>query len=402
MSLVEFEMPDELKDLTYNKILKAMLDKIPENVDKTEGGFVFDMVAPAALEAAELIQFWLVLALQNSFHMWAKGRWLDYCAYDCGLERKAATYAYGDIEVTTSRPNITFPKGYVFSVPSENGSAAIDFETTATHICTKAGTYTFRVKAVLPGPDSNVKADSITIMKSPLQGVEIKSITNPEPLSGGTDPESDESLRQRIDDYFAGRMASFVGNKKDYVRWAKEVDGVGYAICVPNYAGVNTVKLVIADQEGYPANAEILNDVELHIFGTGHNDINRLAPIGVAQYEVVAPDYVDVSYSFKVELENGYTVDQIKSAFKANLQALYKTLPDEDNAYGILRYTDVSDVIYHTEGILDYKKLKFGVRDAQTSTVDWQTGNIDFGFDKIPVTKSISITEYSEDDDDEI
>ena len=386
MSVVPFEMPDELKDLTYNKILQSMLDKIPDNVDKTEGGFVFDMVAPAALEAAELIQFWLVLALKNSFHQYASGYWLDCAAYDCGLERKAATYAYGDVVVTTSQPNITFLKGFVFSVPSENGSTAIDFETTATHICTKAGTYTFRVKAILPGPDSNVKADTINIMKNPIKGVD--DVINLEPLSGGTDPESDDSLRQRIDDYFAGRMASFVGNKKDYVRWAKEVDGVGYAICVPNYAGVNTVKVVVADLNGEPANEEIIHDVRVHIFGTGHDDINRLAPIGVAQYEVVAPDYTNVNYAFDVELESGYTAEQIKTAFKANLQEFYKTLPDEDNAYGVLKLTDVSDVIYHTEGINDYKNL----------TLNGKAENIDFGYDKIPRTNTITIGVYSTDE----
>lgn len=388
MSLVQFEMPDELKQLTYNKILQGMLDKIPDNVDKTEGGWVWDMVAPAALEAAELVQFWLVLALKNSFHMWATGRWLDYCAYDCGLERKAATNAYGDVVVTTNRPNLTFKKGFVFSVPSENGSVAIDFETTKTHICATAGEYTFRVKAVLTGTDSNVKADTITIMKNPIKGV--AGITNPEPMSGGAEPESDADLRQRIDDYFAGRMASFVGNKKDYVRWAKEIDGVGYAICIPNYAGVNTVKLIVADMSGEPANQEIINDVELHIFGTGHDDINRLAPIGVAQYEVVAPEYSTVNYSFKAELENGYTLEQIKSSFKENLVAFYKTLPDADNIYGVLKLTDVADVVYHTEGIDDFKNLK----------INGQAANIDFGYDKIPVTGTVSITLYEDEDDD--
>ena len=346
------------------------------------------MTKPSALEAAELLHFWLVLALQTNFHMWATGRWLDYHARACGLERRAPTNAIGDLTITTTKA-VTFPKGFVFSVPSENGSVAIDYETTATHICAKAGTYTFRVKAVLPGPDSNVKADSITIMKNPLKGIE--NITNPEPLSGGTDPESDDDLRQRIDDYFAGRMASFVGNKKDYVRWAKEVDGVGYAICVPNYAGANTVKLVIADQNGEPANDEIINDVELHIFGTGHNDINRLAPIGVAQYEVVKPDYTNVTYSFKVKLENGYTVDQIKSTFKANIQTFYKSLPDEDNAYGELKITDVADVIYHIEGVADFKDLK----------INGKAENIDFGYDKIPLTESIFITAYDDDEEEE-
>lgn len=382
MSVVPFEMPDELKDLTYNKILQSMLDKIPDNVDKTEGGFVFDMVAPAALEAAELIQFYLVLALENSFHMWAKGRWLDYCAYDCGLERKAATYAYGDVVVTTNRPNLDFPAGFVFSVPSENGSAAIDFETTEAHFCDKVGTYTFRVKAVLPGPDSNVKADSINIMKTPIKGVE--DVINTEPMSGGTDPESDDSLRQRIDDYFAGRMASFVGNKKDYIRWAKEVDGVGYAHCIPTYDGPNTVKVVIADLNGRPANQEILRAVELHIFGTGHKDLNRLAPIGVAKYEVVAPTVLNIDYSFDLKLLPNYELADVENFIRENLIAHYKTLSDDDNNFGTLRYVSVSDVLYHTEGVADFKHLR----------VNGVIANVEFDEDKLPGVGDINITLY--------
>ena len=385
MSIVPFELPEELKGITADSIQKKMLAAIPDNVDKTEGGFVWDMSRPAALEAAELIQFWLVLALKNSFHQYASGRWLDYCAYDCGLERKEATYAYGDVVVTTNRANVEFPKGFVFSVPSENGSAAIDFETTEAHTCARPDTYTFRVKAVLPGPASNVKADTINIMKNPVLGVE--DIINTEPLSGGTDSESDDSLRQRIDDYFAGRMASFAGNKKDYIRWAKEVDGVGYAHCIPTYDGPNTVKLVIADQNGDRANKEVLRAVELHIFGTGHNDINRLAPIGVAKYEVVAPIIVEINYAFDLKLSPDYELSDVENLIRENLLAHYKTLSDDDNNFGTLRYVGVSDVLYHTEGVADFRHLR----------VNGEVANVEFGEDKLPGIGDITITLYDDD-----
>lgn len=60
--------------------------------------------------------------------MWAKGIWLDYHAEDCGLVRKPATYAYGDLQIEGIAGTI-IPKDFVFSVPSENGVAAIDFLT---------------------------------------------------------------------------------------------------------------------------------------------------------------------------------------------------------------------------------------------------------------------------------
>lgn len=382
MSIVPFEMPEEIKNISYRSILQNMLASIPENVDKTEGSFVFDMVAPAALEAAELIQFWLVLGLKNGFHQWAEGRWLDYCAYDVGLERRAATYAYGNVSVTTSQA-VTFPKGFIFSVPSIDGAPAIDFETTEAHSYTEGGTFKIRVKAVLTGPDSNVKADSINIMKNPIAG--IADITNTEALSGGTDPEDDDSLRQRIDDYYAGRMASFVGNKKDYVRWAKEVDGVGYAHCIPTYDGPNTVKVVVADLNAEPANEEILAEVELHIFGTGHNDLNRLAPIGIVKYEVVAPSPMPIIYSAEIKLADDYTIAMVRTSLEENLKAFYKTLPDEEFTYGIMKYIDVADVFYHTEGIADFKNLY----------VEGKIDNVDFGEEFVPVTGDLQLSTYN-------
>ena len=171
MSIVEFESPEELQSETSaREIVQKMLARIPDRYEKIEGGFVWDFVMPTALEKAELLQFWLPLALKTMSHIWATGRWLDYHAYDCGLERRPATYAYGNVVVTCNAP-VTFPQGFVFSVPSENGSTAIDFETLAETVVAAAteenpATVTIRVKAVLAGTGSNVKADVITIMKN--------------------------------------------------------------------------------------------------------------------------------------------------------------------------------------------------------------------------------------------
>ena len=74
MSVTEFELPNELQGVTFESILADMLGEVPNKYDKIEGGFVYDMIAPSALEAAELIQFWLALGLKMNFHMWASGK----------------------------------------------------------------------------------------------------------------------------------------------------------------------------------------------------------------------------------------------------------------------------------------------------------------------------------------
>lgn len=432
MAIVEFELPDEIQSTTYESLLADMLKKIPNKYDKLEGGFVHDMISPTALEVAELVQFWLPLAIKTNFHMWAKGKWLDYHATGCGLSRRAATSSYGDLQVTTTG-KVKFPLGFIFSIPSEDNEPAIEFETTEDYSFTEAGTYTLRVKSVLTGKSQNVAADSISIMKNPVKNV--ATINNAEAFTGGTDAEDDDSLRKRIDDFYAGHGASFVGNKKDYERWAKEIAGVGYAHCIPlfykawqalfkvtnssgkeikgnlkvvagdspneikivadanttltcelEYSGINSVKIVIADSNGVGCVDEVCEEVETYIFGTGHADINRLAPIGLVKYEVSAPADHEIRISMDAKIDSEVSLATVKKKIANALGKYFRTLADANNVFGTLRYTKVSAIISGIDGIIDFKNLL--INDG--------TDNVDFEDDEIPATNAsfISISTY--------
>lgn len=383
MSLVKFELPDWLKNVSADEINQKMLDNIELDVDKTEGGFVFDMTKPTALEKAELLEYWLPLALQANFHMWAKGIWLDYHAEDCGLARRPATFAYGNLRIEGIAGTI-IPKDFVFSVPSENGIAAIDFLTLEESVIPEDGILTVRIQAVESGKNSNVAQDTISIMKNPIKG--IVNITNPNNLTGGTAAESDDSLRQRIDDLFAGRADSYVGNKADYERWAKEVAGVGFAHCIPVYAGANTVKIVIMDSNGEPANQEICRAVELHIFGTGRDDINRLAPIGVVQYEVSPPTLLNIHYSFDLKLKKNYTAEYVIQKFREELREYYVSLLDTEGQAEPVKYVDTSAILNNIAGVADFKHLRLNGKVA----------NVILSEDEFPYTGEITAVIYDD------
>lgn len=383
MSLVKFELPEEFDGVTYKKILAGMLAKISDEYDKTEGGFVHDMIAPTALEVDELIQFWLALGIKTNFHMWASGKWLDMHAHDCGLVRKPATPAYVDLTVVTTGA-VRFPKGFIFSVPSDDNNPAIDFEATETYRFTEAGTYTVYVKAVNVGTGGNVAADSITLMKNPVKNV--ASVTNLNAASGGVEAEGDESLRERIDAFYAGHGASYVGNRADYERWAREVPGVGFAHCVPTYAGANSVRLIIADENGDGANQTILRNVETYIFGTGHDDVKRLAPIGVTTYEVIAPSPQKVYISLEAKLATSSSVAAVKKRIVKAISNHLQSLSDDNNSYGELRYMKVAALITSVTGIEDFRNFK----------LNGTTNNLIFTEEQVPVIQEsyITITEY--------
>lgn len=374
MSLVEFELPSVIQETSYEKILAEMLRNISDRYDKTEGGFVFDMIAPSALEAAELIQFWLALGIKMNFHMFASGKWLDFHASDCGLERKPATKATGEVQITTGG-KVTFQKGFIFSVPSENGSAAIDFETLETVAID--GTGVVKVQAVLAGVSGNVAADAISIMKNPVNNV--MSIGNSEAISGGVEAESDEELRKRIDDFYAGRSSSFVGNCADYRRWALSVPGVGFAHVIPTPNGKpNTVRIVLADANGAPATTTICQNVEKYIFGTSHSDLNRLAPIGVAGWSVEPFKESVIEISMSATLSEAENV--VKKNIVSALKSFFKTLPDDDLNFGTLRYVAISAALNSVEGLDDFKHLR----------VNGSLDNVTFAVDEIPTVGEIT------------
>ena len=382
MAIVEFKKPAWLTNTSARTIGQNMMKNLPRDIDKTEGGWAWDLTFPTALEKAEMLELYLPNALKTMFHMWAEGEWLDYHAADCGLERRAANPAYGHVTVTGKAGRV-IPKGFIFAVPADDNTEAIDFESLEEATIGDEGTVDIAVQAVVPGKGGNVPADSITIMRSPIKGIE--NITNEAAMTGGAAKEDDDTLRQRIDDYWAGTSHSMVGNNADYVRWAKEVPGVGYAHTIPEYNGPNSVKVVVADTDGLPANEQILANVLLHIFGTNRKDINRIAPVGVIDYVVAAPTSVKIDYSFKLKIKDGYTVEDVQENFREALADYYAEITAGEWEGATVQYIQTHAALADaTAGVADFYDFKMNGAEE----------NITFAEDEYPLTGDIEVTLY--------
>lgn len=381
MSLVEFKLPSFLEGVTARSIEQNMMNSLPADLDKTEGGFVWDLTYPTALEKAELIQYYMVILLKIMFPMWAEGEWLDLHARDCGLERRAANAAYGYVHIE-GKQGLVIPEGFKVAVPSENGSAAILYHTLSEAVLDENGTTDVAVQADEAGLNGNVDSGTISIMVSPLSGV--TRINNDAEITGGAEPETDESLRQRIDDYNAGRGQSLVGCNADYERWAKEVPGVGYAHTIPEYNGPNSVKVVVVDVNGIPANEDICHNVLLHIFGTNRKDPDRLAPIGVIDYEVSPPTSREVTYSFYLKIEAGYDVEIIKTAYKHALSEYYAEIAAGTVTVNPLLYVKAAAILTGIPGVRDFKHFR----------INGKLENVMFLEDEYPVTSGIEVILY--------
>jgi len=361
-----FVPPAWLEGQDAETIHARMMQNLPDDIDDTEGGFPWDFTKPTALEKAELLEFHMMETTKIMHYMFSYGIYLDYHARAVGITRKEASRASGVLQITGS-PGTIIPNGFLFAVPASGDTAAITFYTTEESTISLDGVADVPIQASETGTIGNVAADTIIIMVSPsISGIE--KITNLESTSGGAAEEDDESLRSRIGEICEASDASFVGCDNDYIRWAKEINGVGDVIVIPEWNGPGTVKVVVMDANGTPANPKIITDVENHIMAP-QNRRARLAPIG-ATVTITAPTTVDVNVTCDLTIATGENYTAIVANIGESLKDYFETAQKE----GVIKRNRIGSIIIGTDGVADYANL----------TLNEGTDNISLALDEYP------------------
>lgn len=374
----EFTVPDFLRDCDADTIHKKMLDQLPDDIDKTEGGFPWDFTRPTALIAAELLEFYIPEAIKLMFPQWSHGEYLDRLAQMARVERKAPNFATAEIAVE-GVPGTVIQVGSVFATPETDSAVSIEFAAIEQCIIGEDGKGTVAVQAMIAGRGSNVNANTITMMSVPIDGV--TTVTNPERASGGTEEETDDELRQRILEANDMMDTSYIGNHSDYKRWAESVQGIGTAIVVPEWNGPETVKIVVLDANGEAANSTLQQAVYDYIMSPD-SPIDRLAPPNVI-LTVSAPELVNINYVITgLSLEDGFKEENVLAEFEKALSNYYKNMVSED---GEVKYIWVHSTLTNTAGVEDFEGL----------TMNGSTENITIDMDEYPFTKSVTTEEVS-------
>ncbi len=382
--------PTFLEGNSVDEIHQRMLDCLPSGIEKTENSIPWDFTRPAATLKAEFIDFHLNETIKLIFPQWSYGAWLDYHGQLHNIIRKSANTASGWVRVTGTA-GTEIPTGFQFATPANTSSISastlfsvveggvLEGEKDASG---KVSTL-FEVEALLGGTLGNVAEDTVKLMVAPLSG--ISYITNDAPISGGTPEEDDDSLKERILEAIRSGI-SYTGCNADYSRWAKEVAGVGNVIVDPEWSdptmpdafhytdhyGVSrcagAVRLIIVDENGQPANEQILEAVQLHVCGKDERDLARLAPIG-AKVTVVAPEPLYLDLSGTLFLEEDVTLDSIIPRIRENLAIYWLSVAEDaqtsELGVGTVYWVQVGAVIAKTEGVVDYQNL----------TINGTTGN---------------------------
>ncbi|HBZ09109.1 MAG TPA: hypothetical protein DEO65_04365 [Bacillus bacterium] len=344
MAELPLVLPEFLNE-SEEEIHERMLKQAPSNFDVSEGSLFWDITKPTAMEKAKILEFTLPLLIMHMLPQFAEGIFLDYHGEREGISRRAATYSTGTIEVTGVSGTF-IPAGTTLTTDEVDG-VSIEYRTIADATIDESGVVKIQIEALESGTRGNVPSNSIKNLLEPVSGVH--SITNVESTIGGYDEENDEEFRERI--LQTSRTRSFTGTKEDYIRWAKEIPGVGEVLVVPEWDGPGTVKVLIASSSGSVAAPELIKQVQTHIAPDGR-DGGGLAPIG-ALVTVTGINGKSINLSFAITLAEGYTTENVRKSIESSLSGYFGELEQG----GLVRYMKIGAIIMTTPGVVDYDNL---------------------------------------------
>lgn len=233
---------------TYANILSAQLNRVPDTIDKREGSMIQTALGPESWYI-EGLYLDLDSVQKNAYAETAGGDWLDMLVAERGLVRKASTRA-----VKKGIFNIQVPVDSRFSALT--GSGYLTYKVTE-FIEQTADGYTYKMECETSGEIGNNYSGQLVAVDY-VTGLTSAQLT--ELLSGGTEEETDASLRER---YFATfDVASFGGNIASYRNAILAIEGVGAVQVYPAWQGGGTVFCSILDGNFMPAGDSLINQVQ--------------------------------------------------------------------------------------------------------------------------------------------
>ena len=380
--MAEFTIPSFLENYTEDNIYETMRGILPNDIDSSEGSHTWNMLRPTAIIAAELCEYVLPQVIQLIFPEWSYGEFLDAHATTRGMTRKAATPATGEITITGAVGTV-IPEGSMFSTASLNTEdPAVSYVTTAAATIPASGSVTVAIECAEAGTAGNTTEGTIILLSSSIVG--ITSVINTEPVTGGTDEETDEALIARIQEYDQTQSDSFVGNAADYRRWAMSVAGVGSVSVIPPSTDTGIVTIVLIDSNGDPASEALCEAVNDYIMSPD-DPYSRLAPIN-AVLDVVSPTAVDIAVRATVELTGEAVLADVSEAFLTSMAAyMPETMTDQE-----VKITRVAAILSAIAGVNDFADLQIGTISGGTPT--YGTSNIAISATELPVITSADIT----------
>lgn len=331
------------ENMTYERILKRMLDRVPDDLDKREGSVVYNAIAPAAVELQNLyIELdWMI---DQFFADTAVREYLVRRAAERGIKPKAATKA-----VLKAVFNKDVAIGSRFSLGQLNYRAM-----------EKISDGVFRMECETYGTEGNrYLGTMIPIEYQPgLSHAELAEVLIP-----GEDEEETEHLRDR---YFQSlNSQAFGGNIADYKEKVNGLPGVGGVKVFPAWNGGGTVRLVIINSDYETPSSELVAEVQGAIDPVDHSGEGwGLAPIGHrVTVDGVKPLPVDIKAT--IEYQAGWIWADVETNVKKKIDEYFRSLGEEwaESKSLIVRVSRIEMLLLDTAGVVDVTQVLINGED---------------------------------------
>jgi len=325
--------------MTYEVILQEMLDDVPDDMDKREGSIIYNALAPAAAKLAQKYAS-LDQVLVLGFPQTSEGEYLEMIAEEEGVIKNYATSSIRHFQTNGSSGQITegdrFFVDEIYFVAKETINIPGVFKAESE----ERG----RVTAIY-NPETILPVEDIDGLES------ISMVYKHDDDVDGIDDESDESLLNRYWEKIENSPGP--GNNADYIRWAKEVPGVGNVLPEPLWKGYGTVRVVILTPEGKQAPQSLVDEVQELIdpgargLGEGKAPPGAKVTIATASITYITAEIPDLV------AEQGYNMEQVRSNAKEALRNYLINI----NPGGVVRIREAVGEIIRAPGVLDMGDL---------------------------------------------
>jgi hypothetical protein len=206
---------DYLETMDFTTLRKLILDMAPEDVDKSEGSFMYDAVTPIALFVSQVFDDMKII-LEQSFIETATGTNLDNIAATMPrIYRRGATPERLMLRLSPSIPeiyNFIVLNQATLQFSNEDGERfSVDNEQDDWLTSDETNIYVRVYKSVM-GRGASVAGQQVQPIPaiSGLESCQIHSVT-----AGGGDAEDDDHFRVRV---WASMSSPFLGSVADYQR----------------------------------------------------------------------------------------------------------------------------------------------------------------------------------------
>lgn len=338
---------------TYENILSRMLDRVPSNVDKREASIVYNALAPAAAELAQM-----------------------YIEANSILSETFASTAGRDmlIERAKERGKIPYEASKAIVKGVFNKDIPIGSRFTCGQLIYKAiekiSNYTYKMECETPGTDGNQSGTLIPV--DYIDGLSTAELTDL--LIPGQDEEDTESFRERYFNSF--NEQAYGGNKADYLEKVTSISGVGSCKAKRIENENDNIEITILDSNYDKASSVLIDTVQNIIDKENDGEGTSVAPYNHF-VRIQTVDEVTIDVVLLAQYDTGYDFNslktQIEDKIETELRALRTEWANQNNL--IVRVAQLSAMILQIQGILDITSI----------TLNGNSGNIILNKYEIPV-----------------